>query len=343
MTAQPAYPLSNARFGSPHQIEVLIGIEPVVQREMDEHLARRKLWFPNDLMPADATLSATEDESLFAIRKHAKGMPDDVRVAVALNLLTEEGLPHFHRLIASYMSNESVWRAWNNIWTAEEDRHGCAMRDYVRDARLFNMGELEKLQYEYIAAGFDPEWEQDPYRLLAYTSLQEKATQISHANTGRLAGNHEPVLQKVLARLAGDESRHFVFYRNCFTEVLRLDPNRALVALLKVTLGFAMPGHNIAGFPEMSDVVQRSGVFGTRQYLKIVEELWAHWDLASITGLNHEGDKALDRLLKVPARLARVADFQDAKLLAKTYSFKFLDGRSIRLAAASVELPSQPL
>ena len=333
MTVMPAAPLSNARFGTPHQVEVLIAAEPVVQREMDEHLARRKLWFPNDLMPADATLDADDDATLANIRSNARGISDSVRVAVALNLLTEEGLPHFHRLIATHMSNESVWRAWNNVWTAEEDRHGCAMRDYVRDARLFNMGELEKLQYEYIAAGFDPDWEQDPYRLMAYTSLQEKATQISHANTGRMAGVHEPVLQKVLAHLAGDESRHYQFYRATFAEILRVDPNRALVALLKVTLGFAMPGHNIAGFSEMSEVLDRSGVFGTRQYLKIVEELLEYWDIGGMTGLNHEGEKAQDRLMKVPARLARVADYADSKKKACTYGFKFLDGRTVSLAA----------
>ena len=333
MTIMSAAPLSNARFGTPHQVEVLIAAEPVVQREMDEHLARRKLWFPNDLMPADATLDASDDATLDNIRKNAKGIPDSVRVAVALNLLTEEGLPHFHRLIATHMSNESVWRAWNNVWTAEEDRHGCAMRDYVRDARLFNMGELEKLQYEYIAAGFDPDWEQDPYRLMAYTSLQEKATQISHANTGRLAGNHEPVLQKVLAHLAGDESRHYQFYRSTFGEILRVDPNRALVALLKVTLGFSMPGHNIAGFAGMSDVLDRSNIFGTRQYLKIVEELLEYWDIGGMTGLNHEGEKAQDRLMKVPARLARVADYAQSKQQTREYQFKFLDGRTVALAA----------
>src|SRR3546814_18127492 len=102
-------------------------------------------------------------------------------------------LPHFHRLIATYLGNSGPWRDWNNMWTAEEDRHGCALRDYVRDARLFNMGALEKLQYSYIAAGFNPDWQADPYRLLAYTSLQETDPQTSHANTGRLCGPIQPM------------------------------------------------------------------------------------------------------------------------------------------------------
>ena len=94
-----------------------------------------------------------------------------------------------------------------------------------------------------------------------------------------------------------------------------------------------MPGHNIAGFSEMSEVLDRTGVFGTRQYLKIVEELLEYWDIGGMTGLNHEGEKAQDRLMKVPARLARVADYAQAKQQSKQHRFAFLDGRTVSLAA----------
>ena len=333
MTTMPAPPQCHVhgRFGTPEQIEVLTAVEPALAAAMGEHLAKRKLWFPNDLMPADADFTEAQEQEVAALRSRARGIPDAVRVAVALNLLTEEGLPHFHRLIAVYMSNESVWRAWNNVWTAEEDRHGCAMRDYVRDARLFNMGELEHLQYQYIAAGFDPEWHSDPYRLMAYTSLQEKATQISHANTGRMAGQAEPTLQRVLAHLAGDEGRHYQFYRAGFAEILKLDVNRALYALLKVTLGFAMPGHNIAGFDELSEVLRRANIFGPRQYLKIVEELLEYWGIAALTGLNAEGASAQEKLMKVPQRLAKIADHQENKTAVRSFSFRFLNNRAITL------------
>ncbi|MGB0954454.1 MAG: acyl-ACP desaturase [Panacagrimonas sp.] len=217
--AAPASVL-NHRFGTAQQLEVLADMEPAVRREMEVHKGRRKLWFPNDHLPADAEIAPEWDAELARVRQAARGLPDSIRVALALNLLTEEGLPHFHRLIAVYFGNHSPWSDWNNLWTAEEDRHGCALRDYVRDARIFNMDALERQQYRYIEAGFDPEWQQDPYRVLAYTSLQEKATQISHANTGRQAGPIEPMLQRVLAHISGDESRHYYFYRAMFAEVL---------------------------------------------------------------------------------------------------------------------------
>ena len=313
---------SRLRFGTAHQLEVLGGMEAFIRKQIEAHLARRKLWMPNELSPADA---GDEDEALLTrVREAARGIPAAVLVALALNLLTEEGLPHFHRLIAAHMGNDGPWVEWNNMWTAEEDRHGCAIRDYVRDARLYRMTALEQLQYQYIEAGFDPEWEQDPYRLLAYTSLQEKATQIAHSNTGRMAGNYEPRLQRVLAHISGDESRHYAFYRGAFGEILRHDPNQALQSLQKVTLGFVMPGHNVAGFTEMSEVIRRADIFGPRQYQKIVEELLDFWQVGALKSLSAAGEQARDKLMKVPARLSRVADYADAKASKRAFRFDFL-------------------
>jgi len=317
-----ATPASRLRFGTPHQLEVLQAMEGFIRKQIDAHKERRKLWMPNELSPADA---GAEDEALLTrLREAAKGIPAAVLVALALNLLTEEGLPHFHRLIAANFGQGNAWSEWNNTWTAEEDRHGCAIRDYVRDARLYSMTALERLQYHYIEAGFDPEWEQDPYRLLAYTSLQEKATQIAHSNTGRQAANYEPRLQRILAHISGDESRHYLFYRGAFGEILAHDPNQALQSLQKVTLGFSMPGHTVPGFSELSDVIARADIFGPRQYQKIVEELLEHWQIGALAGLSAAGEEARDKLMKVPARLSRIADYAEAKRGKKTYAFDFL-------------------
>jgi acyl-[acyl-carrier-protein] desaturase len=313
---------SRIRFGTPHQLEVLAAMEGFIKKQIASHLERRKLWMPNELSPADA---GVEDEALLTrMRELARGIPAAVLVALALNLLTEEGLPHFHRLIAANFGNDNPWAEWNYMWTAEEDRHGCAIRDYVRDARLYSMTSLEQLQYEYIEAGFDPDWQQDPYRLLAYTSLQEKATQISHSNTGRQAANYEPRLQRVLAHISGDESRHYAFYRSAFGEILKHDPNQALDSLQKVTLGFTMPGHTVAGFAEMSEVIRRADIFGPRQYQKIVEELIDHWELAALKGLSAAGEAARDKIMKVPKRLSRIADYADAKATKRAFKFDFL-------------------
>ena len=322
---------SSVPFGTPDQIEVLVSMEPFVREQIVEHLARRNLWFPSDLLPADAISSDMIDEDLARVREAARGLPDAIRVGLALNLLTEEGLPHFHRLIATHLGNESPWSTWNNMWTAEEDRHGCALRDYVRDARIFDMGALERMQYAYIESGFNPLWEQDPYRLLTSTSMQEKATQIAHANTGRSCSDYEPRIQRVLAHISADESRHYQFYRACFDEILKRDPNRALNSLLKVMPALAMPGHSMPGYDHMAEVVRRAGLYGPRHYQKICEELLSYWRVAELQDLNADGRSAQEKLMKVPLRLARMGDYLEAKAGRRTFSFDFIYSRILEL------------
>ena len=324
---------SNLNPDLPAQREILTALETQVRGFMDRHVESRKLWMPNDLMPANEKSDPRLDQELAELRQRAKGLPDGVRVAIALNLLTEEGLPHFHRLVAQYMGHDGVWAKWNNLWTAEEDRHGCVLRDYVRDARVFDMAALEKLQFQYIESGFNPQWHDDPYRLLAYTSLQEKATQSSHSNAGRLAGEYEPKLQKILAHISADESRHYVFYRDSFSAVLNADTNRALAALASVAPALAMPGHKIEGFAQMSEVERRAGIYGPREYLKLVEDLVKHWAIDTMTGLSAAGRAAQEKMMKLPARLARMAEYIESKAHSRSFSFEFIYQRAFEMAA----------
>lgn len=315
------------------QREVLTAIEPQVADLMQRHRDSRKLWMPSDLLPAHEQTDAEHDAEIAELRNRARGLPDSVRVALALNLLTEEGLPHFHRLVAQYMGHDGVWAEWNNLWTAEEDRHGCILRDYVRDARLFDMRALEHMQYQYIESGFNPEWRDDPYRLLAYTSLQEKATQTAHANAGRLASQYEPKLQKILAHICADEARHYLFYRDSFSAVLKADTNRALAALAAVAPALAMPGHNIDGYAQMSEVERRAGIYGPREYLKLVEDLLTHWAIDALDGLSAVGRAAQDKVMQLPRRLQRMADYIESKAHKRSFSFDFIYQRAFEMAA----------
>ncbi|QES45350.1 hypothetical protein DEJ49_34010 [Streptomyces venezuelae] len=47
------------------------------------------------------------------------------------NLLSEEDLPSYHRVLAELFSLDGPWGTWVNRWTLEEDRHGTAIRDYL--------------------------------------------------------------------------------------------------------------------------------------------------------------------------------------------------------------------
>jgi len=308
---------------------VLADLENFVGELMHQHEAKRTLWFPSDLLddPGEATL----DEHLNALRARAMGIPDPARVALALNLLTEEGLPHFHRLLAVHFGDNTFWRLWNNLWTGEEDRHGVVIHDYCRESRIINAKTLETMQFAYLRAGFHPQWDYDPYRVFVYTTLQERATQVSHFNTGKVAGQYEPQLEYILTQIAADEARHYAFYRQVFAEVLKRDPDQALESAAKIMPSIDMPGVAMPNFREISDVVRRIGIYGPREYLKIVEDQIKFWRIETITGLKEAGAKAQEKILDIPRRLTKIADYVESRSTAKTFSFELVFNREFAM------------
>lgn len=311
------------------KVEVLKDLEGLVHELMDDHQYKRELWFPAELLaPPEGTDPEDHRRNLI---ERVKGFPDACRAALALNTLTEEGLPHFHRLLAVHLGDDSHWRNWNNMWTAEEDRHGAVLSDYMRDTAAVDQRNLEMLKFEYIKAGFHPEWDKDPYRVFVYTTLQERATQMSHANTGRITGEYEPVLGGILRKIAMEEARHFTFYRRIFSEILERDPSEALVSAAFVMPAIDMPGITIPGFKDFADVIRRSGIYGPRDYLRIVQENLAHWRVEALTGLDELGRKAQEKLLGIPDRLTRIADLMEARSRAKTFAFDVAFAREFAL------------
>jgi acyl-[acyl-carrier-protein] desaturase len=311
------------------KVEVLQDLEETVRELMEAHERKRELWFPADLMgPEPDTCPETHARQL---RERAAGIPDPVRAALALNLLTEEGLPHFHRLLAVYLDDDSFWRNWNNLWTAEEDRHGQVLHDYARDTGIFHQRKLEEMQFEYIKAGFHPTWDHDPYRVFAYTTVQERATQFSHAETGRRAAEYEPALGVILSHVAKEEARHFSFYRSIFDEILKRDPDQALHSASFILPSIDMPGVSMPGFKDLADVIRRSGIYGPRDYLRIVEEQIRYWKIDSLDGLGELGRRAQDKILGIPDRLRKIADYVETKSKAKTFSFEVVFNREFAM------------
>lgn len=307
------------------KIEVLRDLEPIVREMMEDHEAKRELWFPVDLIgPAEGE---SPEAHRAAMEKRASGIPDHARAALALNTLTEEGLPHFHRLLAIHLGEDSHWRLWNNLWTAEEDRHGQVLHDYARDTQLLSQRRFEEMQFEYLKAGFHPEWDRDPYRVFVYTTVQERATQHSHATTGRIVEKYDPTLGSVLDRIAREEARHFAFYRSVFKEILERDPDQGLHSASFILPSIDMPGVTMPGFRELADVIRRSGIYGPRDYLRIVQEQVKYWKIETLTGLNELGRKAQEKILEIPDRLRRIADAMESRSRSKTFSFEVVFNR----------------
>ncbi len=297
---------------------------------MESHERKRDLWYPSDLLGARARHLPGRVPQPSSGRR-LTGSPTTSAPRSRSTCSPRKASRTFTVLLAVYLGDDSHWRTWNNLWTAEEDRHGAVLHDYVRDTRLFNQRKIEEMQFEYLRSGFHPEWDRDPYRVFAYTTVQERATQFSHSETGRIVSEYEPRLGEVLAHVAKDEARHYAFYRSVFEEILKRDPDQALHSASFILPAIDMPGVTMPGFKELADVIRRAGIYGPRDYLRIVQEQIRYWKIEKLQGLGELGRIAQEKILGIPARLQRIAEHMETRSRAKTFSFEVVFNREFAM------------
>jgi acyl-[acyl-carrier-protein] desaturase len=92
-----------------------------------------------------------------------------------------------------------------------------------------------------------------------------------------------------------------------------------------------MPGVTMPGFKELADVIRRSGIYGPRDYLRIVQEQIRYWKIESLQGLNELGRKAQEKIVEIPARLRRIAEHMETRSRGKTFSFEVVFNREFAM------------
>ncbi|MDQ2849502.1 MAG: acyl-ACP desaturase [Actinomycetota bacterium] len=274
---------------SPAAAHLLEELEPVVAENLDRHMRIAKEWHPHDYIPYDQGRN-------FAAMGGTDWAPEDsklsetAKAAMFTNLLTEDNLPSYHREIATRFGRDGAWGTWVGRWTAEENRHGIVMRDYLVVTRGVDPVELERARMDYMTSGYDS-GDKTALEAVTYVSFQELATRVSHRNTGRVT--EDPVADKMLARISKDENLHMIFYRNIVEAALKIAPDETLQAILKEVKGFEMPGATMAGFRRSSMLIAKAGVYDQRlHHDEVIMPILKYWDIFNMTGLGAEGEQA---------------------------------------------------
>ncbi|WP_328460107.1 acyl-ACP desaturase [Actinoplanes sp. NBC_00393] len=277
------------------QTAILLELEPVVASNLDRHLALAKEWFPHEYVPWSE--GRTFDGLLGGEpwRPDDSDLPDVARTALIVNLLTEDNLPSYHHEIATLFGRDGAWGTWVHRWTAEEGRHGIAIRDYLTVTRAVDPVALERARMVHMESGYANDHPDEVLHSVAYVAFQELATRISHRNTGRATG--DPVAEQLLARVAADENLHMVFYRNLLAAAFDLAPDQAMRAVTDVTAGFKMPGANIEGFGRKALSIALAGIYDLRQHRdEVLAPVLRHWNVWDRTDVGAEGEKAREEL-----------------------------------------------
>jgi acyl-[acyl-carrier-protein] desaturase len=282
-------------------LQLLHELEPVVEKYMNRHESMHKNWNPHDYIPW------SDGKNFYAQggqdwHPEQSKLSDVAQIAMVQNLVTEDNLPSYHREIAMNFGMDGAWGQWVNRWTAEENRHGIALRDYLVVTRSVDPVELEKLRIEVVNRGFSP-GQNHQGELFAdtlthsvlYVSFQELATRISHRNTGKAC--NDPIAEQLLAKISADENLHMIFYRDVSEVAFDLAPNKTMKALHLILRNFQMPGVQVPEFRRKAVAIAVGGVYDPRIHLdEVVMPVLKKWRIFEREEFSGEAAKMRDDL-----------------------------------------------
>lgn len=306
------------------RLEVMQFLEKDVNSFVDEFLIPvEKIWQPSDLLPNSE--GDTFIEEVKELREIAKELPYDFWVTLVGDTITEEALPTYETWLMDVdgvnqktEKGDNGWAKWLRQWTGEENRHGDLLNKYLYLSGRVNMREVEITTQHLINDGFDPGTGRDPYKNFVFTSFQELATYVSHNRVAQLAKKYgDNKLSKICKIIAGDEMRHHLAYSEFVTRIFKIDPSEMLLSFeymmkKKITMPANLireSGESIGtAFEKFSESAQRIGVYTALDYVDILDKLNLKWEIDKLVNLTDEAEKARDYLLKLPARMTRVAE-----------------------------------
>ncbi|WP_327151149.1 acyl-ACP desaturase [Nocardia sp. NBC_01329] len=301
------------------QMELLLELEPVVAENLDRHLATAQAWNPHDYVPWDegrnyAAMGGTDWEP-----EHSR-LSEVAKVAMVTNLLTEDNLPSYHRTISEHFSADGAWGTWVNRWTAEENRHAIAMRDYLVVTRGVDPVALENDRMVHMTRGVHaPDDFHGVLDQVAYVTFQELATRISHRCTGRVCD--DPVADRMLKRIAADENLHMLFYRNVAGAAFDIAPDQAMESVTKIVTDFGMPGRGMPNWRRNGVLMVKHGIYDLRQHLdEVLQPVLRVWNIFDRDDFGARGERSREELGEYLEKLGNdVQRFEEqrARLLAR--------------------------
>jgi acyl-[acyl-carrier-protein] desaturase len=301
-------------------LQLLHELEPVVESNINRHLSMRKDWNPHDYIPW------ADGKNYYALGgqdwdPEQSKLSEVAQTAMLQNLLTEDNLPSYHREIAMNFSMDGPWGWWVNRWTAEENRHGIALRDYLVVTRAIDPVELEQLRLEQVTRGFSPGqgpqgemFAESLFDSVLYVTFQELATRVSHRNTGKAC--EETVADQLLQRVSADENLHMIFYRDVSAAGIDIAPNQAMKSLHRVLRNFKMPGYTVPEFRRKAVIIAVGGVYDPRIHLDdVVMPVLKKWRIFEREDFTGEAAAMRDDLGKLIEELEETCEkFEIAKV-----------------------------
>jgi acyl-[acyl-carrier-protein] desaturase len=250
-------------------------LEPVVAENLTRYLATADEWYAHDYVPFDqgenfAFLGGQDwDPSQVTL-------PRDVVDALEIMLITKDNLAGYHRELVEHFILEDKWGRWLGRWTAEENLHAIALREYLVVTRNFDPTADEEVRVAHVMRGYRA----DSYtqiETLVFMALYERAHAVYMRNLE--ARITEPVLKRLVGRIATDEERHEEFFHNLVAHCLQRYPDQTIGAIVRRSAGLGVVGGDILEYTDKLRVVAEAGIFDRDAALKVASDRIVAWGL----------------------------------------------------------------
>ncbi|UQE76056.1 acyl-ACP desaturase [Gordonia sp. PP30] len=281
--------------------ELINALEKALPEIAEEHQLGAAAWEPHDWVPWSRGrnfrfLGGEDFEPDQASLDPATAAP-----LLAL-LLTKDNLPSFHRVLAIHFPAFSDWRQLVGVWTAEDNRHAIALRDYLVVTRAMDPVDAENRRRIHVVAG----WKQNPEAVAQVGPMNALALLAVHENQcvqfiGRLAERAEdPQLVTILEKIAVDDAVQASTFQAFLMAGMVADQEATVLAVDKALAEIEHIGSDVADYDAQRALFAD---FETEQTdaaiaAKLVDEL----KLDSVQELSETAEAARRRILALAAK-----------------------------------------
>ena len=251
-------------------------LEAVVADNLQRFLDTSDSWYAHDYVPFDegrdfAFLGGDDwDPSQVSL-------PKVVTDALEVLLITKDNLAGYHRELVEHFILEDKWGRWIGRWTAEENLHAIAIRQYLMATRNIDPNADEEVRVAHVMRGYRAS-KYTQIETLVFMALWERAHVVYVGNLE--AEITEPALEKLVGKILGDEKRHHEFFSNLVVHLLEHHRDSTINAIARRANALPVIGGDILEYRDNKvRTVAEAGIFDQAAADKVVSDSIKDWGL----------------------------------------------------------------
>lgn len=251
-------------------------LEPVVAENLARHLETADEWYAHDYVPFEQgrnfAFLGGEDWDPSQVT-----LPSDVVDALEVLLITKDNLAGYHRELVEHFILEDKWGRFLGRWTAEENLHAIAIREYLVVTRNFDPTANEYVRIQHVMKGYRAD-KYSQIETLVFMAMYERAHAVFCRNLE--AKIDEPVIKGMIGCVARDEERHEEFFHNLVAHCLVSAREETIAAIARRSAELGVVGGDIDAYEDKLANVAQAGILDQDMVRKVVSDRITAWGLA---------------------------------------------------------------